>query len=85
MSAIGAWEYWIRHDGRVRQIMVAEPQDLRARDLIQGAFPNAEFLKKKPIPESATRMLSLQPGWFSEAFSPDGEPDPSFGFPMEDD
>jgi hypothetical protein len=87
MRAIGGWEYWIEHDGHVRQIMVAEPQDLPARALIQDRFQVSKFLAKKAIPEEVTRMLNLQSGCFTEAFTAkrDGEPDPKFGFPMDMD
>jgi len=80
MDNISAWEYWFTHKGRIREIMVAEPNEAKARQSIETKFPNATFLSRKAIPVRVTRLLKMQSGEMRESWPADGsEPDPKFG------
>jgi hypothetical protein len=51
MEVSGGWQFWLEDHGRVRQFMVAEADEIKARKLLRGRLQNEKILSRKMVPQ----------------------------------
>jgi hypothetical protein len=66
MEVSGGWQFWLEDHGRVRQFMVAEADEIKARKLLRGRLQNEKILSRKMVPQDIIQMLNMKPGEISE-------------------
>jgi hypothetical protein len=57
MESSGGWQFWLEDGGCVRQFMVAEPDEIKARQLLRGKQPKGNILSRKIVPENVIEIL----------------------------
>ena len=50
----------------MRQFMVAEPDEIKARERLRKKQPKGNILSRKIVPESVIRILKMKPGELCE-------------------
>jgi len=50
----------------VRQFMVAEPDEIKARQRLRAKQPKGNILSRKIVPENIIRILKMKPGELCE-------------------
>ena len=50
----------------MRQFMVAEPDEIKARQLLRQKQPKGNILSRKIVPESVIQVLKMKPGELCE-------------------
>ena len=66
MESSGGWQFWLEDGGCVRQFMVAEPDEIKARQCLRKNQPNGKILSRKMVPESVIQMLRMKPAELCE-------------------
>jgi hypothetical protein len=66
MESSGGWQFWLDDSGCVRQFMVAEPDEIKARECLRTKQPKGEILSRKIVPETVIQILQMKPGELSE-------------------
>jgi hypothetical protein len=65
MSVKYGWEFWINHNGRIRQFIVAHENEETARGIVETLDPNVtglNFVSKQHMPWNVIEMLGLAEG-----------------------
>jgi hypothetical protein len=66
MESSGGWQFWLEDGGCVRQFMVAEPDEIKARQLLRKKQPKGNILSRKIVPENVIEILKMKPGELCE-------------------
>jgi hypothetical protein len=66
MESSGGWQFWLEDGGRVRQFMVAEPDEVKARQCLRKNQPQGKILSRKIVPENIIQILRMKPGELCE-------------------
>ena len=66
MESSGGWQFWLKDSGCVRQFMVAEPDEIKARECLRKKLPKGKILSRKIMPESVIQILQMKPGELCE-------------------
>jgi hypothetical protein len=66
MESSGGWQFWLEDGGCVRQFMVAEPDEIKARQLLRETQPKGNILSRKIVPENVIEILKMKPGELCE-------------------
>ena len=66
MDSSGGWQFWLEDSGCVRQFMVAEPDEIKARECLRNKQPKGKILSRKIVPETVIRILKMKPGELCE-------------------
>jgi hypothetical protein len=66
MESSGGWQFWLEDSGRVRQFMVAEPDEIKAREWLRKKQPKGNILSRKMVPEIVIQILKMNPGELCE-------------------
>jgi hypothetical protein len=66
MQSSGGWQYWLEDGGCVRQFMVAEPDEIKARERLRKEQPKGNILSRKIVPEDVIQILKMKPGELCE-------------------
>ena len=66
MESSGGWQFWLEDGGCVRQFMVAEPDEIKARQLLREKQPKGNILSRKIVPENVIEILKMKPGELCE-------------------
>jgi hypothetical protein len=66
MESSGGWQFWLEDSGSVRQFMVAEPDEIKARQCLRKNQPNGKILSRKIVPENVIQILGMKPGGLCE-------------------
>ena len=66
MESSGGWQYWVEDSGCVRQFMVAEPDEIKARERLRKEQPKGNILSRKIVPESVIQILKMKSGELCE-------------------
>jgi hypothetical protein len=66
MESSGGWQFWLEDSGRVRQFMVAEPDEIKARECLRKQQPTGKILSRKIVPETVIQVLQMKPGELCE-------------------
>ena len=66
MKSSGGWQFWLEDGGCVRQFMVAEPDEIKARDRLRKEQPKGNILSRKIVPEDVIQILKMKPGELCE-------------------
>jgi hypothetical protein len=66
MESSGGWQFWLEDSGCVRQFMVAEPDEIKARECLRKNQPNGKILSRKIVPENVIQILGMQLGELCE-------------------
>ena len=66
MESSGGWQFWLEDSGCVRQFMVAEPDEIKARERLRKKQPKGNILSRKIVPESVIQILKMKPGELCE-------------------
>jgi hypothetical protein len=66
MENSGGWQFWLEDRGCVRQFMVAEPDEIKARECLRKKQPTGKILSRKIVPETVIQVLQMQPGELCE-------------------
>ena len=74
MEVSGGWQFWLEDHGRVRQFMVAEADEIKARKLLRERLQNEKILSRKMVPRDIIQMLNMKPGELSEWVAADKSP-----------
>ena len=61
MESSGGWQFWLEDSGCVRQFMVAEPDEIKARERLRKTQPKGNILSRKIVPESVIQILKMKP------------------------
>ena len=56
MESSGGWQFWLEDDGFVRQFMVAEPDEIKARERLRKEQPKGNILSRKIAPENVIQI-----------------------------
>jgi hypothetical protein len=56
MESSGGWQFWLEDSGCVRQFMVAEPDEIKARECLRKKQPRGNILSRKIVPENVFRF-----------------------------
>jgi len=62
MESSGGWQFWLEDSGCVRQFMVAEPDEIKARERLRKTQPKGNILSR----ESVIQILKMKPGELRE-------------------
>jgi len=62
MESFGGWQFWVEDGDRVRQFMVAEPDEIKARQCLRKNQPKGQILSRKIVPENVIQILKMKPG-----------------------
>jgi hypothetical protein len=62
MGSSGGWQFWLEDSGCVRQFMVAEPDEIKARECLRKKQPKGKILSRKIVPETVIQVLKMNPG-----------------------
>jgi hypothetical protein len=66
MESSGGWQFWLEDGGCVRQFMVAEPDEIKARECLRKQQPKGNILSRKIVPENVIQILKMKPGELCE-------------------
>jgi hypothetical protein len=66
MESSGGWQFWLEDNGFVRQFMVAEPDEIKARERLRKEHPKGNILSRKIVPENVIQILKMKPGVLCE-------------------
>ncbi len=66
MESSGGWQFWLEDSGRVRQFMVAEPDEIKARQCLRKAQPQGKILSRKIVPENIIQIMGMKSGELCE-------------------
>jgi len=66
MESSGGWQFWLEDNGFVRQFMVAEPDEIKARERLRKEHPKGSILSRKIVPENVIQILKMKPGVLCE-------------------
>ena len=66
MESFGGWQFWVEDGDRVRQFMVAEPDEIKARQCLRKNQPKGQILSRKIVPENVIQILRMKPGELCE-------------------
>ena len=66
MESSGGWQFWLEDSGCVRQFMVAEPDEIKARECLLKNQPKGNILSRKIVPEIVIQILQMKPGELCE-------------------
>jgi hypothetical protein len=66
MECSAGWQFWLEDGGSVRQFMVAEPDEIKARQCLRKNQPSGKILSRKIVPESVIQILRMKPGELCE-------------------
>ena len=66
MESSGGWQFWLEDGDRVRQFVIAEPDEIKARQCLRKDHPNGKILSRKIVPESVIQILEMKPGELCE-------------------
>ena len=66
MESSGGWQFWLEDSGCVRQFMVAEPDEIKARERLRKKQPKGNILSRKIVPENVIQILKMEPGELCE-------------------
>ena len=66
MESSGGWQFRLEESGCVRQFMVAEPDEIKARQRLRAKQPKGNILSRKIVPENIIRILKMKPGELCE-------------------
>jgi len=66
MESSGGWQFWLEDGGCVRQFMVAEPDEIKARQCLRKNQPNGKILSRKIVPENVIQILGMKLGELCE-------------------
>ena len=66
MESSGGWQFWLEDGGCVRQFMVAEPDEIKARERLRKYLPKGKILSRKIVPETVIQILQMKPGELCE-------------------
>ena len=66
MESSGGWQFWLEDSGCVRQFMVAEPDEIKARERLRKEQPKGNILSRKIVPENVIQILKMKPGELCE-------------------
>ena len=47
MESSGGWQFWLEESGCVRQVMVAEPDEIKARERLRKERPKGKYVVTK--------------------------------------
>ena len=64
----------VEDHGRVRQFMVAEADEIKARKVLREKLQNEKILSRKMVPRDIIQMLNMKPGELSEWVAADEGP-----------
>ena len=56
MESSGGWQFWLEGNGFVRQFMVAEPDEIKARERLRKHQPKGNILSRKIVPENVIQI-----------------------------
>ena len=62
MESSGGWQFWLEDNGCVRQFMVAEPDEIKAREHLRKKQPKGNILSRKIVPENVIQILKMKHG-----------------------
>ena len=66
MESSRGWQFWLEDSGCVRQFMVAEPDEIKARERLRKEQPKGNILSRKIVPETVIQILKMKPGELCE-------------------
>ena len=66
MESSGGWQFWLEDSGCLRQFMVAEPDEIKARQCLRKNQPKGQILSRKIVPENVIQILKMKPGELCE-------------------
>jgi len=66
MESFGGWQFWVEDGDRVRQFVVAEPDEIKARQCLRKNQPKGQILSRKIVPENVIQILRMKPGELCE-------------------
>jgi len=66
MESFGGWQFWVEDGDRVRQFVVAEPDEIKARQCLRKNQPKGQILSRKIVPENVIQILKMKPGELCE-------------------
>jgi hypothetical protein len=66
MESFGGWQFWLEDGDRLRQFMVAEPDEIKARECLRKTQPKGKILSRKIVPENVIQILKMKPGELCE-------------------
>jgi hypothetical protein len=66
MESSGGWQFWLEDRGCVRQFMVADPDEIKARQCLRKNQPTGTILSRKIVPENVIQILGMKPGELCE-------------------
>jgi hypothetical protein len=66
MESSGEWQFWLEDSGCVRQFMVAEPDEIKARECLRKKQPRGNILSRKIVPENVIQILKMKSGELCE-------------------
>ena len=66
MESFGGWQFWLEDGDCVRQFMVAEPDEIKARQCLRKNQPKGQILSRKIVPENVIQILKMKPGELCE-------------------
>jgi hypothetical protein len=73
------WQFWLEESGRVRQFIVADPDEIKARELLRKKQPKGQILSRKIVPETSWLSLACHDEAIDNLFASwDLVPDPQF-------
>jgi hypothetical protein len=66
MESSGGWQFWLEDGDCVRQFVIAEPDEIKARQSLRKDHRNGKILSRKIVPESIIQILGMKPGELCE-------------------
>ena len=66
MESSGGWQFWLEDSGCVRQFIVAEPDEIKARECLRKKQPKGNILSRKIVPETVIQILQMKPSELCE-------------------
>jgi hypothetical protein len=61
MESSGGWQFWLDDNGSVRQFMVAEPDEIKARQFLRKRQLTGKILSRKMVPEDIIQIMKMKP------------------------
>jgi hypothetical protein len=66
MEGSGGWQFWLEDSDCLRQFLVAEPDEIKARQYLRKNQPKGKILSRKIVPENVIQILGMEPGELCE-------------------
>jgi hypothetical protein len=66
MESSSGWQFWLEDGGCVRQFMVAEPNEFKARECLRKKLSKGRILSRQIVPETVIQILQMKPGELCE-------------------